>query len=302
MFNSKETKKVVEPPIIMDTSALIDGRVLAVAKTGFMPSKLIVSHFVITELQQLADGSNSYKRERARYGMDVIKELQEIRNIQLVIDRGKFPNIEQVDDKLVALAKQEKGYLFTTDYNLGKVAEIEGIKVLNVNELAQSLRPVILPGEILELKIVQKGSERGQGVAYLDDGTMVVVENGAKYYGSKVKLEFSRSLQTMAGKMMFATLAAGSSSPTVQRTQETKPQIKEQTPSTPRPSDSRQHSSSPKPPKKQNYSQSSSKSHPQKNYPNRSNMNRQRSQSQRRKHPEDKLMDALNEEANSSKN
>jgi len=190
----------------MDTSAIIDGRVLAVAKTGFIPNRLIVAQFVIAELQQLADGSNSYKRERARFGMDVIKELQELKNVRVIINRDKFPNIEEVDDKLVALAKQERGFLFTTDYNLGKVAEIEGLKVLNVNELAQSLRPVILPGEELELKVIQKGSERGQGVAYLDDGTMVVIENGAKYVGKKVKIEFSRTLQTVAGKMMFATL------------------------------------------------------------------------------------------------
>lgn len=200
------TTKVVEPPVIMDTSAIIDGRILSVAKTGFIPNRLILAQFVLAELQQLADGSNSHKRERARFGMDVIKELQELPNVRVIINRDKFPNIEEVDDKLVALAKQEKGFLFTTDYNLGKVAEIEGVKVLNVNSLAQSLRPVILPGEILELKVIQKGSERGQGIAYLEDGTMVVVENGAKLVGKKIKVEFSRTLQTVAGKMMFATL------------------------------------------------------------------------------------------------
>lgn len=199
--------KVVEPAVIMDTSAIIDGRVLSVAKSGFIPNRLIVAQFVIAELQQLADGSNSHKRERARFGMDVIKELQELKNVRVIINRDKFPNIEEVDDKLVALAKQEKGYLFTTDYNLGKVAEIEGLKVLNVNELAQSLRPVILPGETLEVKVIQRGSERGQGIAYLEDGTMVVVENGAKLVGKKVQIEFSRTLQTVAGKMMFATIA-----------------------------------------------------------------------------------------------
>ncbi len=197
----------------MDTSAIIDGRVLAVAKSGFIPNRLIVAQFVIAELQQLADGSNSFKRERARFGMDVIKDLQELKNVRVIINRDKFPNIEEVDDKLVALAKQEKGFLFTTDYNLGKVAEIEGLKVLNVNELAQSLRPVILPGETLEVKVIQRGSERGQGIAYLDDGTMVVVEHGSKLVGKKVKIEFSRTLQTVAGKMMFATIVK-SSTPT----------------------------------------------------------------------------------------
>ncbi len=205
MFKKNESTKVVEPPVIMDTSAIIDGRVLPVARTGFIPNRLIVAQFVIAELQHLADGSNSFKRERARFGMDVIKELQELKNVRIIINRDKFPNIEEVDDKLIALTKQEKGFLFTTDYNLGKVAEIEGLKVLNVNELARSLRPVILPGEVLELKVIQKGSERGQGVAYLDDGTMVVVESGARLVGKKVKVEFSRTLQTVAGKMMFAT-------------------------------------------------------------------------------------------------
>ncbi len=204
--NNEGVTKVVEPPVIMDTSAIIDGRILSVAKTGFIPNRLILAQFVLAELQQLADGSNPHKRERARFGMDVIKELQELPNVRVIINRDKFPNIEEVDDKLVALAKQEKGFLFTTDYNLGKVAEIEGLKVLNVNSLAQSLRPVILPGEILELKVIQKGSERGQGIAYLEDGTMVVVENGYKLVGKKVKVEFSRTLQTVAGKMMFATL------------------------------------------------------------------------------------------------
>ncbi len=208
MFKNNNKTKVVEPPAIMDTSAIIDGRVLAVAKTGFIPERLIVAQFVIAELQQLADGSNSFKRERARYGMDVIKELQEMKNVRVIINRDKFPNIEEVDDKLVALSKQEKGFLFTTDYNLGKVAEIEGLKVLNVNELAQSLRPVILPGEVTELKVIQKGSERGQGIAYLDDGTMVVVENGARHVNKKVRVEFSRTLQTVAGKMMFATIVS----------------------------------------------------------------------------------------------
>lgn len=227
--NKKDTVKVIEPPVIMDTSAIIDGRVLAVAKSGFIPNRLIVAQFVIAELQQLADGSNSFKRERARFGMDVIKDLQELKNVRVIINRDKFPNIEEVDDKLVALAKQEKGFLFTTDYNLGKVAEIEGLKVLNVNELAQSLRPVILPGETLEVKVIQRGSERGQGIAYLDDGTMVVVENGSKLVGKKVKIEFSRTLQTVAGKMMFATIVK--SSPPV-------------APSRPKSSRPRQHSKS----------------------------------------------------------
>jgi uncharacterized protein YacL len=280
--NNKPTTKVVEPPVIMDTSAIIDGRVLAVAKTGFIPNRLIVAQFVIAELQQLADGSNSHKRERARFGMDVIKELQELKNVRVIINRDKFPNIEEVDDKLVALAKQEKGYLFTTDYNLGKVAEIEGVKVLNVNELAQSLRPVILPGEELEIKVIQRGSERGQGVAYLDDGTMVVIENGAKFVGKKVKIEFSRTLQTVAGKMMFATLVKSS-----RPSKEEKPQHLSGSSRPPRKTQSK--------PTKNNRSkiQSVNKRQQHKKPPvskARSNQNKRRP---RRQHPEDKLMDAI---------
>lgn len=290
--NNKSTTKVVEPPVIMDTSAIIDGRVLAVAKTGFIPNRLIVAQFVIAELQQLADGSNSYKRERARFGMDVIKELQELKNVRVIINRDKFSNIEEVDDKLVALAKQEKGFLFTTDYNLGKVAEIEGLKVLNVNELAQSLRPVILPGEELELKVIQKGSERGQGVAYLEDGTMVVIENGGKYVGKKVKIEFSRTLQTVAGKMMFATLINKSRSSREEkpkrsagskRTQKKQPTKSKQSSHS---SGSKSRSSSTKP----SHNKGSQQNRKNQSNKSRSSQNRRRP---KRQHPEDKLMDAI---------
>lgn len=294
---NKGTTKVVEPPVIMDTSAIIDGRILSVAKTGFIPNRLILAQFVLAELQQLADGSNTHKRERARFGMDVIKELQELPNVRVIINRDKFPNIDEVDDKLVALAKQEKGFLFTTDYNLGKVAEIEGVKVLNVNSLAQSLRPVILPGEILELKVIQKGSERGQGIAYLDDGTMVVVENGARLVGKKVKVEFSRTLQTVAGKMMFATLVNSpkrSSQPS--STSPAKPAPKTHKGGQ-KPSKFKPASASAKP---KNYRQSTPKKSPNQqprttNRPQttKSSKHRQKSQRPKRHNPEESLMKAI---------
>jgi uncharacterized protein YacL len=192
--------------MILDTCALIDGRIIAIAKAGFVPERLIIPQFVIAELQYLADTGDSQKRERARFGLDVIRDLQDTRRTTVQIARELFKNIKEVDDKLIALAKQYRGLLYTTDYNLNKVAQIEGVTVLNVNELAQALRPPRLPGEQVELKITQIGQDKTQGVGYLEDGTMVVVEQASKLLGQRVRVEFSRILQTQAGKMMFAVL------------------------------------------------------------------------------------------------
>jgi len=152
----------------------------------------------------LADGSDSRKRARARYGLDVIKELQNSPNCKVTINKMLLNDVMQTDDKLVKLAKKLNTPLYTTDYNLNKVAEISGVTVLNVNELAQQLRPEILPGEQATIKLVQKGSNQMQAVGYLDDGTMVVVNNGVKLIGKTIQVEISRSLQTAAGKMLFA--------------------------------------------------------------------------------------------------
>jgi uncharacterized protein YacL len=192
--------------MILDTCALIDGRIIPIAKAGFVPEKLIIPQFVIAELQYLADTGDSQKRERARFGLDVIRDLQDMRRVVVVLAREQFKNIREVDDKLIALAKQYHAMLYTTDYNLNKVAQIEGVTVLNVNELAQALRPPRLPGERVEIKITQIGQDKTQGVGYLEDGTMVVVEHAAKLLGQRVRVEFSRILQTQAGKMMFAVL------------------------------------------------------------------------------------------------
>lgn len=197
--------------MILDTCALIDGRVLELSKAGFVPDELIIPEFVIHELQLLADGSDAQKRERARHGLDVVQDLQDSPNTSVTIDRSLIPEKHATDDKLVALSKKLHTPLYTTDYNLGKVAEIEGVKVLNVNELAQHLRPVALPGEKKTVKIVQKGSSHKQGVGYLDDGTMLVVEEAAGQIGKTVTAEITRVHQTVAGKMLFGELAHSAS-------------------------------------------------------------------------------------------
>lgn len=193
--------------VVLDTSGIIDGRVVEIARAGFVPQNIVVPQFVIAELQFLADHGDTHKRERARYGLDVIRELQDVRRVEVSISREKFEHIREVDDKLVALAKRYGALLYTTDFNLNKVAQIEGVTVLNVNELAHALRPNLLPGERVSIKLTQVGQDKTQGVGYLGDGTMVVVEQASRYVGQQVQATCTRILQTQAGKMMFATLA-----------------------------------------------------------------------------------------------
>ncbi|HJQ08461.1 MAG TPA: TRAM domain-containing protein [Candidatus Saccharimonadales bacterium] len=189
--------------LILDSCALIDGRIVEIVRTGFMADELVIPQFVLNELQMLADGNDSHKRERARYGLDIAHELQDSSPMRVTIDRTLLPNVQATDDKLVALAKKLKAGLYTTDFNLSKVAAVEGVQVLNVNELSQSLRPIALPGETLNIKIIQKGSNRDQGVGYLDDGTMIVIEGGARFVGRVVPVTVTRMHQTVAGKMVF---------------------------------------------------------------------------------------------------
>lgn len=196
----------IQNEVLVDTCALIDGRILQLAKTGFIPGEILIPDFVIRELQGLADGRDSLKRQRARDGLDMIKDLQGSQNVRVTILNDKVESFSEVDDKLIFLAKQRNAALYTTDYNLNKVADIEGVAVLNVNELSQLLRPIILPGEIVNIKLVQKGNEKKQAVGYLEDGTMVVVDDADKKIGKVVKVEIGRSLQTVAGKMMFGRL------------------------------------------------------------------------------------------------
>jgi uncharacterized protein YacL len=189
--------------LILDSCALIDGRIVEIVRTGFMADELVIPQFILSELQLLADGHDSHKRERARYGLDIAHELQDTAPMRVTVDRTVLPDISTTDDKLVALARKQNAQLYTTDYNLGKVAAVEGVQVLNVNELSQSLRPITLPGETITIKIIQKGSNRDQGVGYLDDGTMIVVDGGARFVGRTMPVTVTRMHQTVAGKMVF---------------------------------------------------------------------------------------------------
>ncbi len=191
--------------VIVDSCGLIDGRITELAGAGFVPEKIIVPSFVLKELQLLADGNDSHKRERARFGLDKVKELQELARVDVEIDRSAYANLVQTDDKLIAMARDYKAQLYTIDFNLSKVAEVEGVGVLNVNELAQKLRPNYLPGEKLKVKVIQRGSGQGQGVGYTDDGTMIVVDGASKMIGKTLDVTVDRMLNTMAGKMIFAT-------------------------------------------------------------------------------------------------
>jgi uncharacterized protein YacL len=201
--------------VILDSCTLIDGRVAEIVRTGFMKSELIIPQFILSELQLLADGNDSHKRERARFGLDIAHELQDSAPSRVIVDRTLLPGVETTDDKLIALAKKLGSQLYTTDYNLAKVAAVEGVQVLNINELSHSLRPITLPGETLNIKIVQKGSNRDQGVGYLDDGTMIVIEGGARFVGQEVPISVTRMHQTVAGKMVFGQIKENRRRPAV---------------------------------------------------------------------------------------
>ena len=194
------------PTMLVDTSVLMDGRVVDLAKTGFLLGQVVVPRSVLGELQLLADGSDHTKRERARFGMDKMKELKDVlgASFTLLPDEERIP--EGVDSRLLKLAKEMNASVLTIDYNLNKVAQVEGIMVLNINELAKSLRMSHLPGDTLELELTQKGQDSHQAIGHLRDGTMVVVEQAKKFIGQIKRVEIIRSLQTDAGKMMFAKI------------------------------------------------------------------------------------------------
>jgi len=192
--------------ILLDTSVIIDGRIADICKTGFLDGKFIVPRFVLKELQQIADSSDSLRRERGRRGLDILGKLQKSANIDVKIHNDDFEDIKEVDLKLVKLAKVLSAKIFTNDYNLNKVSEIQGIRVLNVNELANALRPVVLPGEIVEIRLIKEGKEYNQGVGYLEDGTMIVVDNGRRLIGQNVHVVVGSVLQTAAGRMIFGKL------------------------------------------------------------------------------------------------
>jgi len=202
-------KKEVKP-IFVDTSVLIDGRIIAVAQSGFISGKLSIPRSVIGELQFLADNADNEKRARARHGLDVVSELQSMPNVNVEIFQDGSKAEEGVDERLLKLAKKYQGSICTIDYNLNKVASVEDINVLNVNDLAMSLRMAYLPGEKMMLELTQKGQDAHQAIGHLTDGTMVVVEHANNRIGKTVEIEFIRSLQTAAGKMMFAKLIENS--------------------------------------------------------------------------------------------
>jgi uncharacterized protein YacL len=191
---------------VLDTSVIIDGRIADIADAGFMHGNLIVPRFVLDELQYIADSADSMKRSRGRRGLDILNRMQRSAGINIEIMDQDFPKLKGVDAKLVALAKKMNAKIITNDFNLNKVAELQGIKILNVNELANALKPVVLPGETMSVKIVKEGKEPGQGVAYLDDGTMIVVDHAQKHQGVNVEVIVTSVLQTTAGRMIFSEL------------------------------------------------------------------------------------------------
>ncbi len=206
-FNfSRFESKSVNDYRILDTSVIIEGRIADICDSGFIEGDLMVPRFVLNELQLVADSSDSMKRLRGRRGLDVLNHLQKSSNVNIEIVDQDFPKIKGVDGKLVALAKQLNAKLLTNDYNLNKVAELQGIRVLNINELANAMKPVVLPGEQMTVKIVREGKEAGQGVAYLDDGTMIIVDNAQKLINMNVKVVVTSVLQTTAGRMIFSEL------------------------------------------------------------------------------------------------
>jgi uncharacterized protein YacL len=191
------------PAKILDTSVLIDGRIADIGESGFMEGRLIVPRFVLHELQLVADSSDSAKRNRGRRGLDVVQRLQKLTRIQLEISAEDFPAVREVDLKLIELAKAMDAKIVTNDFNLNKLAQVQGLEVLNINELANALRPVVLPGETMRVFILKEGKEHNQGVAYLDDGTMVVVDNARRMISKTVDVVVTSVLQTTAGKMIF---------------------------------------------------------------------------------------------------
>ncbi len=193
---------------ILDTSVIIDGRIADICDTGFMEGNLIVPRFILDELQHIADSSDSMKRSRGRRGLDILNRMQKNQGINIEIVDQDFPKIKGVDSKLVALAKKMNGKIITNDFNLNKVAELQGIKILNVNELANALKPVVLPGELMVVKVIKEGKEPGQGVAYLDDGTMVIVDHASRHLGETVEVAVTSVLQTTAGRMIFTEMKA----------------------------------------------------------------------------------------------
>ncbi|MCL5021875.1 MAG: TRAM domain-containing protein [Nitrospirae bacterium] len=201
IFKGQETEEHVK---ILDTSVIIDGRIADVCEAGFLDGVFLVPQFILQELQHIADSPDPLKRARGRRGLDILHRIQKMAHINVRITDEDFPKIKEVDSKLVALARVHDAKVITNDFNLNKVAELQGVTVLNINELANALKPVVLPGETLKVFVIKEGKEYNQGVAYLDDGTMVVVENGRRLIGKNAEVAVTSVLQTTAGRMIFS--------------------------------------------------------------------------------------------------
>lgn len=193
-------------PKILDTSSIIDGRIYDVCKSGFLEGSIVVPTFVLKELRHIADHSDAMKRNRGRRGLDIVKALQDDFGDQVIVEEQDYPDVDEVDLKLLRLSQELNGMLVTNDYNLNKVAEVHQVRVLNINDLANALRPILLPGEELLLTIMKEGKEAGQGIGYLEDGTMVIVEGGKRHIGEQIALVVTSALQTSAGRMIFAKI------------------------------------------------------------------------------------------------
>ena len=189
---------------LLDTSVIIDGRIADICRSGFIDGKLLIPVFVLEELQHIADSADTLKRVRGRRGLDILQQLRTECASQIEIVNTDFTDITEVDSKLVRLGQMTGGKIITNDYNLNKVAELQGVAVLNINDLANSVKPVVIPGEYMQVTVVKEGKEYGQGVAYLDDGTMIVIENGRQYINENIKVEVTSALQTSAGRLIFA--------------------------------------------------------------------------------------------------
>ncbi len=188
---------------VLDTSVLIDGRIADIAESGFLDGQLVIPQFVLNELQLVADSADSAKRNRGRRGLDIVQRLQKMPRIQLELSSQDFPAIREVDLKLIEFGKLQNAKIVTNDFNLNKLAQVQGVEVLNINELANSVKPVVLPGEVMRVFILKEGKEHSQGVAYLDDGTMVVVDNARRLISKTIDITVTSVLQTTAGKMIF---------------------------------------------------------------------------------------------------
>lgn len=201
---AKAATQQMYSPKVLDTSVIIDGRIFDICETGFIESTLVIPTFVLDELRHIADSSDALKRAKGRRGLDILNKIQKELSIKVEIWEGDFKDIKEVDIKLLRLAQTLNGKVLTNDYNLNKVAELKGVPVLNINELANAVKPVLLPGEIMTTQVIKEGKELSQGVAYLEDGTMIVIEDGRRHIGNSIQVMVTSVLQTAAGRMIFA--------------------------------------------------------------------------------------------------